>query len=116
MERRGALSPRRRFINTELGKQIDCVLYIPLFIALNYCIIISIVLIFGCLLHLPHTSVYYWCELFVEFTTIGAHRGARGSFDSSTMGLKEDIERFTGSNDYGLWKVKMRAALIQNKG
>jgi hypothetical protein len=30
------------------------------------------------------------------------------------MGLKEDIERFTGSNDYGLWKVKMRAVLIQN--
>jgi hypothetical protein len=30
------------------------------------------------------------------------------------MGSKFDIERFTGSNDYGLWKVKMRAVLIQN--
>jgi hypothetical protein len=34
---------------------------------------------------------------------------------SSTMGLKGDIVRFTRSNDYGLWKVKMRAILIQNK-
>jgi hypothetical protein len=31
------------------------------------------------------------------------------------MGLKGDIERFTGSNDYELWKVKMRTILIQNK-
>jgi hypothetical protein len=31
------------------------------------------------------------------------------------MGSKWDIEKFTGSNDYGLWKVKMRAILIQNK-
>jgi hypothetical protein len=31
------------------------------------------------------------------------------------MGLKRDIEKFTESNDYGLWKVKMRAVLIQNK-
>jgi hypothetical protein len=30
------------------------------------------------------------------------------------MGSKFDIEKFTGSNDYGLWKVKMRAVLIQN--
>ena len=31
------------------------------------------------------------------------------------MGSKWDIEKFTGSNDYGLWKVKMRAILIQQK-
>ncbi|KAK2397311.1 alpha carbonic anhydrase [Trifolium repens] len=31
------------------------------------------------------------------------------------MGSKFDIEKFTGYNDYGLWKVKMRAVLIQNK-
>jgi hypothetical protein len=52
------------------------------------------------------------CEFIVEFTTIGAHRRARGSIDSSTMGLKGDIERFTGINDYRLWKMKMRAVLI----
>ncbi|CAJ2659843.1 unnamed protein product [Trifolium pratense] len=30
------------------------------------------------------------------------------------MGSKFDIEKFTGSNDYGLWKVKMRAVLVHN--
>ena len=33
----------------------------------------------------------------------------------STMGLKWDIEKFTGTNDFGLWKVKMQAVLIQKK-
>ena len=67
------------------------------------------------LIVLPHTLVKGLLVCFwFEFTTIGAHRGAKGSFDSSTMGLKGDIERFTGSNDYELWKVKMRAVLIQN--
>ena len=31
------------------------------------------------------------------------------------MGSKWDIEMFTGSNDFGLWKVKTRAILIQQK-
>jgi len=31
------------------------------------------------------------------------------------MGSKWDIENFTGSNVFGLWKVKMRAILIQQK-
>ena len=31
------------------------------------------------------------------------------------MGLKWDIEKFTGDNDFGLWKVKMEAMLIQQK-
>ncbi|MCI35081.1 ubiquitin-protein ligase, partial [Trifolium medium] len=31
------------------------------------------------------------------------------------MGSKWDIEKFTRSNDFGLWKVKMRAILIQQK-
>ncbi|MCI96402.1 CC-NBS-LRR resistance protein, partial [Trifolium medium] len=31
------------------------------------------------------------------------------------MGSKWDIEKFTGSNNFGLWKVKMRAVLTQNK-
>jgi hypothetical protein len=35
-----------------------------------------------------------------------------GSIDSNTMGLKEDIEKFTKSNDYGLWRLKMRPMLI----
>ncbi|MCI60748.1 cytochrome P450, partial [Trifolium medium] len=30
------------------------------------------------------------------------------------MGSKFDIE-FTGSNDFGLWKVKMKTVLIHNK-
>jgi hypothetical protein len=31
------------------------------------------------------------------------------------MGLKWDIEKFNGSNNFGLWKLKMRAILIQQK-
>ncbi|WJX64387.1 hypothetical protein P8452_49170 [Trifolium repens] len=31
------------------------------------------------------------------------------------MGSKWDIEKFTGSNDFGLWKVKMKALLIHHK-
>ena len=31
------------------------------------------------------------------------------------MGSKFDIEKFTGTNDFGLWKVKMRAVLVHNK-
>jgi len=31
------------------------------------------------------------------------------------MGSKWDIEKFTGDNDLGLWKVKMEAVLIQHK-
>ncbi|PNX69986.1 putative CC-NBS-LRR resistance protein, partial [Trifolium pratense] len=31
------------------------------------------------------------------------------------MGSKWDIEKFTGSNDFGLWKVKMRAILTHQK-
>jgi hypothetical protein len=31
------------------------------------------------------------------------------------MGSKCDIEKFMGSNDIKLWKVKMRAILIQQK-
>ncbi|PNX91160.1 cytochrome p450, partial [Trifolium pratense] len=31
------------------------------------------------------------------------------------MGSKFDIEKFTGSNVYGLWNVKMRAVLVHNK-
>jgi len=31
------------------------------------------------------------------------------------MGSKWDIEKFTGSNDFGLWKVKMQTVLTQQK-
>jgi hypothetical protein len=31
------------------------------------------------------------------------------------MGSKWNIEKFTGDNDFGLWKVKMEAMLIQQK-
>ena len=31
------------------------------------------------------------------------------------MGSKWDIEKFTGDNDFGLWKVKIEAVLIQQK-
>ncbi|KEH26186.1 hypothetical protein MTR_6g046055 [Medicago truncatula] len=31
------------------------------------------------------------------------------------MGSKWDIEKFTGLNDFGLWKVKMQAVWIQQK-
>ena len=31
------------------------------------------------------------------------------------MGSKWDIEKFTGDNDFGLWKVKMQAVLTQQK-
>ncbi|MCI81189.1 glutamate receptor 3.6, partial [Trifolium medium] len=31
------------------------------------------------------------------------------------MGSKWEIEKFTGSNDFSLWKVKLRAILTQQK-
>jgi len=31
------------------------------------------------------------------------------------MGSKWDLEKFTGDNDFGLWKVKMQVVLIQQK-
>jgi len=31
------------------------------------------------------------------------------------LGSKRDIEKFIGDNDFGLWKVKMEAVLIQQK-
>ncbi|MCI80299.1 glutamate receptor 3.6, partial [Trifolium medium] len=31
------------------------------------------------------------------------------------MGSKFDIENFTSSNDFGLWKVKMKTILVHNK-
>ncbi|PNX97095.1 ubiquitin-protein ligase [Trifolium pratense] len=31
------------------------------------------------------------------------------------MGSEWEIEKFTGSNDFGLWKVKIREILIQQK-
>ncbi|MCI64385.1 glutamate receptor 3.6, partial [Trifolium medium] len=31
------------------------------------------------------------------------------------MGSKWEIEKFTRSNDFGLWKVKMKAILVQQK-
>ncbi|MCI56912.1 glutamate receptor 3.6, partial [Trifolium medium] len=31
------------------------------------------------------------------------------------MGSKWEIEKFTGSNDFGLWMVKMRTILVQQK-
>jgi hypothetical protein len=31
------------------------------------------------------------------------------------MGSNWDIEKFTGDNDFGLWKVKMEAVLMQQK-
>ncbi|KEH37034.1 hypothetical protein MTR_2g029310 [Medicago truncatula] len=34
---------------------------------------------------------------------------------TGTMGSNWDIEKFTCSNDFGLWKVKMRVILIQQK-
>jgi len=30
-------------------------------------------------------------------------------------GFELDIEKFTGDNDFGLWKIKMEAVLIQQK-
>jgi len=33
----------------------------------------------------------------------------------STLGLKWDIEKFNGDNDFGLWKVNIQLVLIQQK-
>lgn len=32
---------------------------------------------------------------------------------SATNLMKLDVEKFTGKNDFSLWKIKMRALLIQ---
>ncbi|MCI74704.1 glutamate receptor 3.6, partial [Trifolium medium] len=39
----------------------------------------------------------------------------KGLIELSTMGSKWEIEKFTGSNDFGLWKVKIREILVQQK-
>ncbi|PNY01887.1 cytochrome p450, partial [Trifolium pratense] len=64
------------------------------------------------------------CNLFGEsfvikfFIDSGTESGSlspkgKRSNELSTMVSKWDIEKFTGSNDFGLWKVKMRAVLVQ---
>jgi len=68
------------------------------------------------LLPLLHTSKFYWCDYLFEFTTIDVHRGAKVYIGKMCiMGSKWDIENFTESNDFGLWKVKMQAGLTQQK-
>jgi len=41
--------------------------------------------------------------------------GQRSNQYPSIMGLMWDIDKFIGSNEFGLWKVKMREILIQQK-
>ena len=78
VERR-SLSPRYRFINTELGKQ-----YLVFFIAFIVLALFGLLLLgypsllLVALIVLPHTLVKGLLVCFwFEFTTIGAHRGAR---------------------------------------
>ena len=35
------------------------------------------------------------------------------SMKPSNMSVKYDIEKFNGRNDFSLWRVKMRAVLVQ---
>jgi len=39
----------------------------------------------------------------------------RGSKDNQVPWVRSGVEKFTGDNDFGLWKVKMEAVLIQQK-
>ena len=63
----------------------------------------------------------YWLPLkvvplfLVRISTSGAVCGEEQIIQVSTMGTKWDIEKFSGNNDFGLWKVKMEAILIQQK-
>ena len=48
-----------------------------------------------------------------SISTIGAVRWESRSFDVVVMAARLEAEKFTGKNDYGLWKMKMRAILVQ---
>ena len=120
VKQRAALSPILGQFGPNCVNKFFCVLSSFLSLVVFYFwlvfIIVPYTLFFGCLV-IPCSThqVCYWCDFFIEFTTIGAHRGARIKGKSSTMGSKWDIEKFTGDNDFRLWKVKMEVVLIQQK-
>jgi len=63
----------------------------------------------------PHIFVIHWCDI------VRIHNNWRPSWGKGVIGIvgimgsKWDIEKFTGSNDFGLWKVKMQTVLTQQK-
>jgi len=63
-----------------------------------------------------HTSKFYWCDYFIRI-----HDNWCPSWGNKLigkvciLGSKWDIEKFTGGNDFRLWKVKMELDLTQQK-
>jgi hypothetical protein len=70
---------------------------------------------FGCLIITCSThQVYYWCDFSSNSQQLAPTVG-HGSKEIKYHGSKWDIEKFTGDNDFGLWKVKMESVLIHQK-
>ena len=100
--------PQTRSIWTELGKQIRCVLSSSF---LLLCCFLLLACDYNCSIHfdywllyypLLHTSSCYWCEFSSNSQQLAPTVGQGSKVKSSTMGLKWDIEKFTGDNDFGL--------------
>lgn len=70
---------------------------------------------FCILLILVHTRNSFFCEVKSDLGTTN-WCGERGAILSSIQEMgsaKYEVEKFTGQNDFGLWRLKMRALLVQ---
>ncbi|PNY02066.1 glutamate receptor [Trifolium pratense] len=66
-------------------------------------------------IHLSHTSKGLLVWFYLRIHNNWRLPWGKGLNGLSTMGSKWEIEKFTGNNDFGLWKVKVRAILTQQK-
>ena len=109
MERRALSPPDVGSLTPNWVNNFYCVLYC--FHSFSFVIITiawSIVVV-GCFFFLPHTLVQGLLVCFwFEFTTIGAHRGAR------VNRIKAPWVKLSGNN-FELWKVKREAILMVEK-
>ncbi|CAJ2653064.1 unnamed protein product [Trifolium pratense] len=90
-----------------------CVLSSPL-----SCLSVIIIAYFACYLVavlLLHTSSSFIGVILRRIHNNWRPPWGKGSNELSIMGSKWEIEKFTGKNDFGLWKVKVRAILTQQK-
>jgi len=67
------------------------------------------------LLILVHTRISFFCEVKSDLGTTNwcSERGAILSSIQEMGSAKYKVEKFTGQNDFGLWRLKMRAFLVQ---
>jgi len=78
-------------------------------------VLVHFVFLFCILLILVHTRNSFFCELKSDLGTTN-WCGEREAILSSIQEMgsaKYEVEKFTGQNDFGLWRLKMRALLVQ---